>query len=99
VTTIINQPLATVVAHLRSVARGTEGQTAEYDPTFAVMHRSWGREVMVRYIVYAVPGGTQVTAAIEGSGGSRVDLRTSMAVRAISRQVATGLSTMRDDLE
>jgi hypothetical protein len=96
---VINQPPATVVAHLRSVTRGKEGRTAESDPTFEAVHLSWGRQVAVRYILYEVPGGAQVTASIEGPGHSRLDAMTGMAVRFIKRRIATDLSTMRDDLE
>ncbi len=96
---VINQPLATVVAHLRSATPGKEGQTAESDPTLEVVNLSWGRQVGVCYTVYEVPGGAQVAASIEGLGHSRLDPMTGMAVRAIRRRIAADLSKMRDDLE
>lgn len=99
VSTVINQPLATVVAHLRSATRGKEGHTAESDPTFEVVHVSWGRQVGVRYILYGVPGGSQVTASVESLGRSRIDPMTIMAVRFISRRIAADLSEMRDEFE
>ena len=60
---------------------------------------SWGRQVDVRYILYEVPGGAQVTASIARLQGSRLDLMTGMAIRAIRRRIAADLSKMRDDLE
>lgn len=97
--TVINQPLDTVAAYLRSATSGTEGRTAEADPTFAATQVSWDRQVGVRYTLYGVPGGAQVTASIKGPGHSRLDPMTVMAVRAISRRIAADLSKMRDDLE
>ena len=97
--TVINQPLVPVVAYLHSVTNGTEGRTAESDPTFEATHVSWWRQVGVRYTVYGVPGGAQVTASIASPGHSRLDPLTAMAVRAISRRIAADLSAIRDDLE
>lgn len=97
--TVINQPLAPVLAHLRMVANGMEGRSAEADPTLEVVHQSWGRQVCVRYTVYEVPGGTQVTASIESLGHGRLDPMPGLAVRAMRGRIATELSTMRDVLE
>jgi hypothetical protein len=99
VSTVINQPLATMVAYLRSAMRGTEGSTAESDPTIEVVHRSWRRQVDVRYILYEVPGGAQVTASIASPGHSRLDPMTGLAVRSISRRIVADLAKMRDALE
>jgi hypothetical protein len=96
---VINQPLATVVPHLRAEIGSEEGHTPESDPTFAVMRVAWGRQVDVRYTLYAVPGGVQVTASIECPSHRRLDPVTHMAVRAISRRFAADLSKLRDDLE
>jgi hypothetical protein len=46
-----------------------------------------------------VPGGSQVTASIEGLRHRRFDPMTAIAVRAISRRIAAHLSEMRDYLE
>lgn len=97
--TVINQPLSVVLAHMRSTVHGKEGQTAESDPTLTVVHPSWGRHVCVRYTLYELPGGAQVTASIESVSHTRLDPLTVIAVRVVSRRIATDLSTMRDDLE
>lgn len=99
VSTVINQPLAPVLAHLRSMTNGTEGQSAEADPTLEVILRSRGRHVCVRYTVYAVPGGTQIEASIESLEHGRLDPMTGLAVRAMRGRTATELPTMRDILE
>jgi hypothetical protein len=72
VSTVINQPLDTVAAYLRSATSATEGRTAESDPTFEATQVSWDRQVGVRYTLYGVPGGPQVTASIEGLGHRRL---------------------------
>jgi hypothetical protein len=99
VSTVINQPLAPVLAHLRSMTNGAEGQSAEADPTLEVILRSRRRHVCVRYIVYEVPGGTQIEASIESLEHGRLDPMTGLAVRAMRGRITTELSTMRDVLE
>jgi hypothetical protein len=99
VSTVINQPLAPVLAHLRSVTNGTAGRSAEADPTLEVVRRARMRQVCLRYTVYEVPGGTQVTASIESLGHGRFDPMPGLAVRAMRGRIATELSTMRDILE
>ena len=99
VSTVINQPLAPVLAHLRAVTNGTEGRSVEADPTLEVSLRSRGRHVCVRYTVYAVPGGTQIEASIESLEHGRLDPMTGLAVRAMRGRIATQLSAMRDVLE
>jgi hypothetical protein len=99
VSTVINQTFAPVLAHLQSVTNGREGRSAEADPTLEVVFRSRGRQVCVRYTVYEVPGGTQVTASIESLGHGRLDPMTRLAVRAMRGRIATDLATIRDVLE
>jgi hypothetical protein len=99
VSTVINQPLAPVLAHLRAVTNGAEGRSIEADPTLEVVHRSWMRQVCVRYTVYEVPGGTQIEASIGSLEHGRLDLMTGLAVRAMRGRIATELSTMQDALE
>ncbi len=43
VSTVINQPLDTVAAYLRSSTSCTEGRTGESDPTFEATQVSWDR--------------------------------------------------------
>lgn len=97
--TVINRPLPAVLAHLRSATPGKEGQTCESDPTLETSHVSWARQISVLYTVYEVPGGAQVTASIESAGHSRFDPVTIVAVRFVSRRIATDLLKLRDDLE
>jgi hypothetical protein len=99
VSTVINQPFAPVLEHLRAVTNGTEGQSAEADPTLEVVLRSWGRHVCVCYTVYAVPGGTQIEASITSLGHGPLDPMTRLAVRVIRGRIAADLSAVRDVLE
>lgn len=99
VSTVINRPLAPVLAHLRSVTNGTAGQSPEADPTLEVVRRSRMRQVCVHYTVYEVPGGTQVEASIESLGYGRLDPMPGLAVRVVRRRIASDLSRMRDVLE
>lgn len=99
VSTVVNQPLVPVLAHLRSVTNGTADRSGGADPTLDVVRRSRMRQVCVRFTVYEVPGGTQVTASIESLGHGRLDPMPGLAVRVASRRIASDLLRMREFFE
>lgn len=103
-TAMINQPIDRVAAFIRTSGRagGYTTVTADMppaDPAFWRTYTVLGRDVEVRYTLYAIPGGTQVSAmAAESSYGSS-DLVGLLAVKAAGHQIELDLHRLADALE
>ena len=103
-TAIINQPVDHVAAFIR-----TSGPTGSYrtvaaemppeDPAFWRTYTVLGRDVEVRYSLYAIPGGTQVSAVSAESSYGSSDLRSVLALKTARQQIELDLHRLADVLE
>jgi hypothetical protein len=94
----ICQPIETIIDFVGEASCLGDRLSAEVDPTYRELRTRLGRQVEVRYTLYQIPGGTQVTAVAQARARSPGPIA-ALAVRAVRHQIGTELSSLKDDLE
>jgi hypothetical protein len=100
---VINAPIDEVFEFFTGTLKSRD-QTKPADltlegPTHSRAQLVLGRKIEVKYSFYAVPGGTQIVAAIEHLSGQIADPRGILARRVAKRRVDLELSRVKNRLE
>lgn len=94
----IGQPIEKVIDFVAEVSCLGDRLSSAADPTFRQLRTYLGRQFEVRYTLYEIPGGTQITAVAQERSGSLGPVAT-LAARLARRRIDAELSGLKDHLE